>query len=231
MTPSQTAPETVSLLQQPVQNQKYASAIVIQGRSGYVREKPRPRLAMYSSQLPNNQYTNYGQHSSQNQQPISIEPRQTRQPQPQPQMQYLQPNSVDSYKAKPTTSTANTRAFKMPSPPLVPTSSQQVCNWQITIFFRCHMKTAVSISGIFKITNDVIFSHHLNKRFITSNEVFMCNNNEGHLFLSSHEIGTKYQNFNRFFATLIKMLMWFFGNGNENFNEILEFSTVRSNRN
>ncbi|XP_073944091.1 MLX interacting protein mondo isoform X3 [Choristoneura fumiferana] len=125
VTPSQTAPETVSLLQQPVQNQKYASAIVIQGRSGYVREKPRPRLAMYSSQLPNNQYTNYGQHSTQNQQSISIESRQTRQPQPQPQMQYLQPNSVDSYKAKPTTSTVNTRAFKMPSPPLVPTSSQQ----------------------------------------------------------------------------------------------------------
>ncbi|XP_061712203.1 carbohydrate-responsive element-binding protein isoform X1 [Cydia pomonella] len=114
--PSQTAPETVSLLQQPVQNQKYASTIVIQGRSGYTREKPRPRLAMYSSQLPNNQYTNYGQHS-----PNSQVDRTQARPQP---MHYLQPNPVESYKTKPT-NTVNARSFKMPSPPLSNSSQQQ----------------------------------------------------------------------------------------------------------
>lgn len=57
--PSQTAPETVSLLQQPVQSTKYTSTIVIQGRSGY-REKSRPRAAHYSNQhMASSQY--YGQ--------------------------------------------------------------------------------------------------------------------------------------------------------------------------
>lgn len=40
-----------------------------------------------------------------------------------PPMQYL-PTPVDSYKAK--TSSAPSRSFKMPSPPLAPSTSQQV---------------------------------------------------------------------------------------------------------
>lgn len=54
--PSQTAPETVSLLQTPVHNAKYASAIVIQGRNMYNRDKPKSRVAHYSNQLPNTHY-------------------------------------------------------------------------------------------------------------------------------------------------------------------------------
>lgn len=54
--PSQTAPETVSLLQAPVHNAKYASAIVIQGRNVYNRDKPKSRVAHYSNQLPNTHY-------------------------------------------------------------------------------------------------------------------------------------------------------------------------------
>ncbi|CAH2074106.1 unnamed protein product, partial [Iphiclides podalirius] len=126
--PSQTAPETVSLLQQPVQNAKYASTIVIQGRSGYNREKPRPRLAHYSNQMPNSQYQSYSQ-------PIQAQPAQQIATQAfegrtgpvrqtSPQMQYLQPKPVDTYKAKPVPS--NARSFKLPSPPLVPVTSQQV---------------------------------------------------------------------------------------------------------
>lgn len=53
--PSQTAPETVSLLQAPVQNPKYASTS-IQGRNAYNRDKPKSRVAHYSNQLPNTQY-------------------------------------------------------------------------------------------------------------------------------------------------------------------------------
>ncbi|XP_049867161.1 MLX-interacting protein isoform X2 [Pectinophora gossypiella] len=130
--PSQTAPETVSLLQQPVQNSKYASAIVIQGRSAYNRDKQRPRVAHYASQLPNAPYQVFKfnattqQNYNQGMQPVSpsgqiqqvsYEPRGGRQ-----QIQYL---PAEPYKPK-TSPAHNTRAFKMPSPPLAPAASQQV---------------------------------------------------------------------------------------------------------
>uniref|UniRef100_A0A2H1WJ47 SFRICE_002418 n=1 Tax=Spodoptera frugiperda TaxID=7108 RepID=A0A2H1WJ47_SPOFR len=127
--PSQTAPETVSLLQQPIQNSKYASTIVIQGRGGYSREKPRQRVSHYSGQVQNNQYQSYGQAMSQSAPPVSpqgYESRAVSSRQTSPQMQYLQPSPVDSYKAKPTSSTVNPRSFKMPSPPLVPVSAPQM---------------------------------------------------------------------------------------------------------
>ncbi|CAG4981284.1 unnamed protein product [Parnassius apollo] len=128
--PSQTAPETVSLLQQPVQHTKYASTIVIQGRSGYNREKPRTRVNHYTNQMPNNQYQTYSppiqaqptQHVS----PQSFETRPGAGRQSSPQMQYLQPNPVDSYQTKPVPVSVNARSFKLPSPPLVPAPSQQV---------------------------------------------------------------------------------------------------------
>ncbi|XP_046964709.1 carbohydrate-responsive element-binding protein isoform X1 [Vanessa cardui] len=124
--PSQTAPETVSLLQQPVQNSKYASTLVIQGRSGYGREKPRSRLSHYSGQVANNHYQGYSQPL---QNPVHVAP-QNYEVRPSvrhspPQMQYLQPNPVD-FKAKSSPNSVNTRSFKLPSPPLVPVTSQQV---------------------------------------------------------------------------------------------------------
>lgn len=42
-----------------------------------------------------------------------------------PQLQYLQPNPVD-YKTKTSPTAVNTRSFKLPSPPLVPVTTQQV---------------------------------------------------------------------------------------------------------
>ncbi|XP_026742554.1 carbohydrate-responsive element-binding protein isoform X2 [Trichoplusia ni] len=128
--PSQTAPETVSLLQQPVQNSKYASTIVIQGRSGYSREKPRQRVSHYTSQVPqNNQYQSYGQAMSQAGPPVSPQGYESRSVsrQTSPQMQYLQPSPAESYKAK-TSSTVNPRSFKMPSPPLVPAATPQLAS-------------------------------------------------------------------------------------------------------
>ncbi|CAG9585548.1 unnamed protein product [Danaus chrysippus] len=112
--PSQTAPETVSLLQQPVQNSKYASTVVIQGRGGFSREKPRSRMSHYTGQMTNH-YQNYPQ--IQNQQSFESRPR----PSP-PQMQYLHPNVEFKSKSSPTGS----RPFKLPSPPLVPVTTQQV---------------------------------------------------------------------------------------------------------
>ncbi|PZC84371.1 hypothetical protein B5X24_HaOG204945 [Helicoverpa armigera] len=127
--PSQTAPETVSLLQQPLQNSKYASTIVIQGRGGYAREKPRQRVSHYSGQVQNNQYQSYGQSMSQGGPPVSpqgYESRSVGSRQASPQMQYLQPSPVDSYKAKSVSSSVNPRSFKMPSPPLVPVTASQM---------------------------------------------------------------------------------------------------------
>ncbi|XP_053625715.1 carbohydrate-responsive element-binding protein isoform X2 [Plodia interpunctella] len=106
--PSQTAPETVSLLQQPSHN-KYAATIVMSGRGGFAREKTRTRLAHYQYQYLSPD------------QPPSYEPRPAQRA--PPPMQYL-PTPVDSYKAK--TSSAPSRSFKMPSPPLAPSTSQQV---------------------------------------------------------------------------------------------------------
>ncbi|XP_045445770.1 carbohydrate-responsive element-binding protein [Melitaea cinxia] len=124
--PSQTAPETVSLLQQPVQNSKYASTLVIQGRSGYNREKPRSRLGHYSSQMSNNQYQGYSQpmQNPVHAPPQNFEVRPSVRQSP-PQLQYLQPNPVD-YKTKSSPTAVNTRSFKLPSPPLVPVTTQQV---------------------------------------------------------------------------------------------------------
>ncbi|XP_037974117.2 carbohydrate-responsive element-binding protein isoform X1 [Plutella xylostella] len=96
--PSQTAPETVSLLQQPVQNPKYASTMVIQGRPSYSREKPRARINQYPSPVVNNHYGSYS-----NQAPAPYEAR-----------QYLAPAPAKQ----------SNRAFKMPSPPLAPASQQ-----------------------------------------------------------------------------------------------------------
>ncbi|XP_013182105.1 PREDICTED: MLX-interacting protein isoform X2 [Papilio xuthus] len=161
--PSQTAPETVSLLQQPVQNAKYASTIIIQGRSGYSREKPRTRINHYTNQIGNNQYPAYSAtipaHSAAQpahgaaqavHNPAQVvhgavqavhspaqavhsaapgyEPRPPATRPPAPQMQYLQPNHVESYKAKAGPSPTNVRSFKLPSPPLAPAPahSQQV---------------------------------------------------------------------------------------------------------
>ncbi|KAM3963576.1 MLX interacting protein mondo isoform 2-T2 [Aphomia sociella] len=126
--PSQTAPETVSLLQQPAPSPKYASTIVLPGRSGYNREKPRPRLNHYANQLPNNQYQSYGQLSQGGTQVVSqgYDARPGAMRQAASQMQYLQPTPVESYKAKPISAVVGTRSFKMPSPPLAPAASQQV---------------------------------------------------------------------------------------------------------
>ncbi|CAH0720762.1 unnamed protein product, partial [Brenthis ino] len=122
--PSQTAPETVSLLQQPVHNSKYASTVVLQGRSGYSREKPRSRLSHYPNQMANNHYQGYSPLQS----PVQVSPqgfdaRPAVRHSP-PQIQYLQPNTVD-YKAN-SPNTLNSRSFKLPSPPLVPVTTQQV---------------------------------------------------------------------------------------------------------
>lgn len=130
--PSQTAPETVSLLQQPIQNSKYASTIIIQGRGGFGREKPRQRPAHYTSQIPhNNQYQNYSQPMNQPGQPLSPQGYESRTVvvrQNSQQMQHLQPNPVESFKQKPVATTVNSRSFKMPSPPLAPAiTSQQLC--------------------------------------------------------------------------------------------------------
>ncbi|XP_075969496.1 MLX interacting protein mondo isoform X2 [Anticarsia gemmatalis] len=127
--PSQTAPETVSLLQQPIQNSKYASTIVIQGRSGYTREKTRQRTSHYPSQVQqSSQYQNYSQSINQSGAPISPQGYEARLSarQNSQQMQYLQPNPVDSYKQKAVASTVNPRSFKMPSPPLVPVTTPQM---------------------------------------------------------------------------------------------------------
>lgn len=131
--PSQTAPETVSLLQQPVQNSKYASTVVIQGRGGFSREKPRSRMSHYTGQITNH-YQNYPQ--MQNQQSFESRPR----PSP-PQMQYLHPNVEFKSKSSPTGS----RPFKLPSPPLVPVTTQQVPLKIYTIYEEhqstvCYMK-------------------------------------------------------------------------------------------
>ncbi|XP_026329316.1 MLX-interacting protein isoform X2 [Hyposmocoma kahamanoa] len=119
--PSQTAPETVSLLQAPVHNAKYASAIVIHGRNVYNRDKPKSRVAHYSNQLPNTHYQGYAQQmqsgSSQvpagyehNARPVSS------------QIQYLAPAPAEY---KPKSTTINARSFKIPSS-LAPVPSQQV---------------------------------------------------------------------------------------------------------
>ncbi|XP_041976840.1 carbohydrate-responsive element-binding protein isoform X2 [Aricia agestis] len=138
--PSQTAPETVSLLQQPVQNPKYASPVVIQGRSAYSRDKQRSRLG-YAGQV-NNQYQSYSQgmqsqvhasHAAQLPQAshaghVSHAPHASQAYEPQmlrlstPEVQYLQP--VD-YKTKPAGATVNAKTFKLPSPPLAPAASSQ----------------------------------------------------------------------------------------------------------
>lgn len=127
--PSQTAPETVSLLQQPVQNSKYASTIVIQGRSGYNREKSRSRVTHYPNQMTNSQYQNYGQTMSHNPVQVTGQSYDARSAParqiPAHQIQYLQPNPVDAYKGK-SASASNTRSFKMPSPPLVSGNNPQV---------------------------------------------------------------------------------------------------------
>lgn len=127
--PSQTAPETVSLLQQPVQNPKYASSIIIQGRSGYNREKSRPRVSHYSSQMANNQYQNYGQNISQGPVQVCAQPYDSRSAAGNQnsgqQVPYLQPLTVGGYKTKSGQNPNSTRPFKMPSPPLVSNNNQQ----------------------------------------------------------------------------------------------------------
>lgn len=133
--PSQTAPETVSLLQQPVQNSKYASTVVLQGRSGYSREKPRSRLSHYPNQMANNHYQSYSPLQS----PVQVSPqgfdaRPAVRHSP-PQMQYLQPNTVD-YKAN-SPNPLNSRSFKLPSPPLVPVTTQQVSCDILNICYVC----------------------------------------------------------------------------------------------
>ena len=136
--PSQTAPETVSLLQQPVQNSKYASPLMLQGRGGYSREKPRSRLSHYTNQMPNNHYQGYSPLQS----PVQVAPqgfdaRSSVRHSP-PQMQYLQPNPVD-YKSNSSPNAINSRSFKLPSPPLVPVTTQQVSTqryyYPMNIFF------------------------------------------------------------------------------------------------
>ncbi|CAB3236429.1 unnamed protein product [Arctia plantaginis] len=130
--PSQTAPETVSLLQQPIQNSKYASTVVIQGRGGFGREKVRQRPSQYSSPQvqQNNQYQGY-QAMSQSGSPVSpqgYESRSVSVRQSAQQLQYLQLNQTDSYKTKNVQATVSPRSFKMPSPPLVPVTSPQMSN-------------------------------------------------------------------------------------------------------
>ncbi|KAJ2952806.1 hypothetical protein O0L34_g7166 [Tuta absoluta] len=140
--PSATAPETVSLLQQPVPSAKYGAG-VITPRSGYSRDKQRSRQQHYSNQIPNSHYQGYGQQLQQ--QPVSptapagsramaAVPPPPAQP-AAPPTQYLQP--VEPYKPK--TAAINSRSFKMPSPPLPPQATQQ----QVTIVrnkeqFRSH---------------------------------------------------------------------------------------------
>lgn len=128
--PSQTAPETVSLLQQPIQNSKYASTVVIQGRGGFGREKVRQRPSQYSTPQvqQNNQYQSY-QAMNQSGPPVSpqgCESRSVGVRQSAQQLQYLQLNQTDSYKTKNAQATLSPRSFKMPSPPLVPVTSPQV---------------------------------------------------------------------------------------------------------
>ncbi|VVD03565.1 unnamed protein product, partial [Leptidea sinapis] len=125
--PSQTAPETVSLLQQPVQNVKYASTVVIQGRGGYTREKARPRLGHYNVPMTSSQYQGYSQPvQCQAHVPQSLDSRPVQGVrQTSSQIQYLQPAPAD-FKIKPSASVVNTRSFKLPSPPLAPATSQQV---------------------------------------------------------------------------------------------------------
>lgn len=99
--PSQTAPETVSLLQQ--QSPKLSPTIIMQTRSGYTRDKSRPRITQYCNQLANNnQYPAFGQT------PTAAS------------AQYLQPGVPDNKLS------AHTRAFKMPSPPIAHVASHQV---------------------------------------------------------------------------------------------------------
>ncbi|KAL4702530.1 hypothetical protein ACJJTC_001415 [Scirpophaga incertulas] len=109
--PSQTAPETVTLLQQPVQGAKFSLA------RGFGREKasPRPRVAHFG------QYQSYSVPPSQpSYEPRSMPVRQLER-QSSPQMQYLQPAEVYKPKSAPPNTT---RSFKMPSPPLA-TPQQQ----------------------------------------------------------------------------------------------------------
>ncbi|KAL0893817.1 hypothetical protein ABMA27_013945 [Loxostege sticticalis] len=120
--PSQTAPETVTLLQQPLQSSKYASTIVIQGRGAYGRDKPRSRHAHYPpapapaapQPAPAPPYQGYSQ-------PMPSQTQSYERVRQQP-MQYLP--APDAYKPKPPP--VNPRSFKMPSPPLVAATSQQV---------------------------------------------------------------------------------------------------------
>lgn len=129
--PSQTAPETVSLLQQPPSSPKYTSTIVLPGRSGYTREKPRPRLSHYANQLPNNQYQGYGQqHGPTGAQvaPQVYDSRSGAVRQSTTQMQYLQPAPVEPYKPKTVSAGVGARSFKIPSSTLAPPTSQQVCS-------------------------------------------------------------------------------------------------------
>ncbi|XP_059054369.1 carbohydrate-responsive element-binding protein isoform X2 [Achroia grisella] len=127
--PSQTAPETVSLLQQPPSSPKYTSTIVLPGRSGYNREKPRPRLTHYANQLPNNQYQGYGQQHAQSAAPVVTQGYESRPGavrQNPTQMQYLQPNPVEPYKPKSIQAGVAARSFKIPSSSLAPPISQQM---------------------------------------------------------------------------------------------------------
>ncbi|CAH2990758.1 unnamed protein product [Chilo suppressalis] len=107
--PSQTAPETVTLLQQPVQNPKYTS--IGAGRGYSARDKPRlSRGAHYGPQYAAVSYAP----------PAPGPARPVEQRQSSPQLQYLQP--AEGYKPKPPQN--NTRPFKMPSPPLAPSPTQ-----------------------------------------------------------------------------------------------------------
>lgn len=124
--PSQSAPETVSLLQQPVHSptHKYASTIVMQGR-GYTRDKPRPRVTHYPpSHLSGGGVggvTGVGGAQYGYSQGAVFDSRASLQRQSPPQLQYLQP--VDTYKQ----GAHNNRSFKMPSPPLAaPVVPQQI---------------------------------------------------------------------------------------------------------
>ncbi|GBP81157.1 Carbohydrate-responsive element-binding protein [Eumeta japonica] len=133
-TPSQTAPETVSLLQQPVQNPKFNSTIIIQGRN-YSRDKQsRPRIAHYNNQVQSNQYQAYPQPIQTQMTPQQLVPSPSlnyerpasTQRQTSLQIQYLQPTAHDSYKPKSVPNVINSRAFKLPSPPLASVSNTQV---------------------------------------------------------------------------------------------------------
>ncbi|XP_063821694.1 MLX-interacting protein isoform X2 [Ostrinia nubilalis] len=115
--PSQTAPETVTLLQQPLPSSKYASTLVLQGR-GYPRssDKRRPHYAPAPpAPPPAPPYQPYPQQ-------MSSQPSYEARPRPAAPMQYLP--APEAYKPKP--AAPNQRSFKMPSPPLVAATSQQV---------------------------------------------------------------------------------------------------------